>query len=141
MDKKTWRTISKANEPILDWLDSMDGDKFDLIDLGCGQGVLSDKAMDRGFTVTPVDYSDVPYRYAIRRDVKEMIGTYDYIIASGYPPSCIGEGIKGTYYMYTTQREDFKDLYPGKEYFYRGVYIKTNIEPLDKWLVDNKEMI
>lgn len=135
MDKRTWRTISKANEPILDWLDSMDGNGYSLIDLGCGQGVLSQRAIQRGFRVTSVDYSDVPYSKAIRRDIREMKGRYDYIIASGYPPNCIGEGIKASKYIYTTQRRDFKELYDGIEYFHNSVYIKTNIVPLDKWTI------
>ena len=37
------------------------------------------------------------------------------------------------YYIYTTSRADFKDMYEGNLYYDTGIWIRTNLEPLPHW--------
>ena len=85
--EEQWQRVSKSNKPIRELLDNIDGHGKTLLDLGCGRGVLSESAIEKGFDVTSVDNGNTPYEKNIKMDAKELNGYWDYIIAAGYPPS------------------------------------------------------
>jgi len=139
--KNHWKTISTSNKPIEDWLYTVDGNGKTLIDIGCGAGYLSEIAIERGFTVTSIDLGNTPYIHNIKKDVKTLEGSYDYLIAAGFPPLHLPQKLKIKNFLYTTSRNDFKIKYPGDLYFSSGIWIKTNLIPLDLWVDGPKTSI
>ena len=78
--KEQWRKVSKSNQPILEFLNTLDGKNKSLLDLGCGKGVLSELAIERGFEVTSVDNGNTPYKNNTKLDTKDLEGEWDYIV-------------------------------------------------------------
>jgi len=136
-----WKHISPANKPIEDWLNTQNGDGKSLIDIGCGAGYLSEIAIERGFKVTSVDLGNTPYIHNIKEDVMTMTGSYDYLVASGFPPINMPTKLKVKNFIYTTSRDDFKEHYTGNLYYTRGIWIRTNLNPLEHWQYDKKSTI
>ena len=128
-----WQIISKANNPIKEWLYSMKGNGSTLVDIGAGAGVLSEIAKSQGFKTTSIDTGNTPYVHNLKKDVITLEGEYQYLIAAGFPPLCLPTRLKYTYYIYTTSRVDFKDKYEGKLYYDKEIWIRTNLEPLPHW--------
>jgi len=128
-----WWRVSKSNKPILELLDNTDGYNKTLLDLGCGRGVLSELAIEKGFNVTSIDNGNTPYEKNIKMDAKELNGYWDYIIASGYPPSQLPKKVKCKNFIYTTSRNDFQKMYEGDLYILDNIYIRTNIKPMKNW--------
>ena len=131
--KEQWKRVSKCNSPISNLLKELDGKGKTLLDLGCGKGVLSELAIERGFKVTSIDNGNTPYENNIKMDAKLLDGSWDYVIAAGYPPSQLPTKVAANYFIYTTTRKDFEKLYDGDLYIFNNIYIRTNIKPLKNW--------
>ena len=131
--KEQWKRVSKCNSPISNLLKELDGKGKTLLDLGCGKGVLSELAIERGFKVTSIDNGNTPYENNIKMDAKLLDGSWDYVIAAGYPPGQLPTKVAANYIIYTTTRKDFEKLYDGDLYIFNNIYIRTNIKPLKNW--------
>ena len=123
-----WRSVSLSNRPIIRYLETLKVESLTLLDLGCGKGVLSELAKKKGFIVTSIDLGNTPYKYNLKTDSKTLKGYWDYIIAAGFPPSQLPKNVECNFYIYTTQREDFVEHYPGDLYYDDDIFIKTNIK-------------
>ena len=156
--KEQWRKVSKSNQPILEFLNTLDGKNKSLLDLGCGKGVLSELAIERGFKVTSVDNGNTPYKNNTKLDTKDLEGEWDYIVAAGFPPSQIPKKVKCKHFIFTTSRTDFANhnfpptdkskftnffnLTKGDLYISNKIYIRTNLKPLENWKkIDIKESL
>ena len=135
--KEQWKRVSKCNSPISTLLKELDGKGKTLLDLGCGKGVLSELAIERGFKVTSIDNGNTPYENNIKMDAKLLDGSWDYVIAAGYPPGQLPTKVAANYFIYTTTRKDFEKLYDGDLYIFNNIYIRTNIKPLKNWKKTN----
>ncbi len=131
--EEQWQKVSKSNQPIIDLLTNLNGQSKSLLDLGSGKGVLSELAIERGFKVTSIDNGNTPYKNNTKIDAKDLEGSWDYIIASGFPPGQLPKKVKCKKFIYTTSRNDFEKLYDGDLYIFNNIYIRTNIKPLKNW--------
>jgi len=131
--QEQWKQVSKCNNPIIELLNNLDGENKSLLDLGCGKGVLSELAIERGFKVTSVDSGNTPYKKNIKLDAKRLEGYWDYIIAAGFPPGQLPKKVKCEKFIYTTLRNSFQEHYEGDLYIFNNIYIRTNIIPLKNW--------
>ena len=136
-----WRTVAPCNTPIIELLHTLEGRGKTLLDLGCGKGVLSELAIERGFKVTSVDIGNTPYEKNLKIDAKSLKGYWDYVIASGFPPKQLPTKVSSEYFIYTTTRKDFEKLYDGELYMFGGTHIRTNITPLPMWRLPNNKTI
>jgi len=137
-----WKKVASCNTPIVDLLHTLDGNNKTLLDMGCGSGILSDIALERGFKVTSVDIGNTPYKNNLKVDTKLLKGYWDFIISSGFPPGQLPTEVSCKYFIHTTSRKDFENLYDGDLFFFDNTYIRTNITPLPSWrTLTNKTVI
>ena len=134
--RQQWKVVSQCNKPILEYVESIDGNGLTLIDFGCGMGVLSDLARKVGFNVTSIDLGDTPYEYNQKIDARTVTEYYDYIIGSGFPPQYLPNKLNCKYFIFSSVRQDFKSKYPGELFNYsKSIFVRTNI----KNFIDNSK--
>src|SRR5207302_9819185 len=72
------RFVSDLGEPVLDLLNPQPGER--ILDLGCGDGALTEKIIAKGADAIGVDASADMITAAKRRDIEaRVVGAYQFI--------------------------------------------------------------
>jgi trans-aconitate methyltransferase len=78
---KTGSFVPALGAGVLEWLDVQPGEK--VLDLGCGDGALTEKIVARGAEVTGLDASQTMLAKACERGLRAMLGNAEKLLFAG----------------------------------------------------------